>query len=1007
MAAIQIAAPRYIFSICLFLGLWFSPGGLSMAQTGQNAPDPKDPKQQEFDSKLDMAEAELRKKAWDRATQIVDEVIQRDPKNVRGFLLRGRAAHGKLEFDAAIRDFDLALAQTKRDSVAAAFRAEAYASRSASLYEQGKYLAAIDSAYLGTVEKSDHVESHLNRARAYLPRSEFDKALRSLNRVIQIDPQSAEAYSLRGFVYTAKKNFDQAIKDETKAIELNGKFALAFQRRAEAHFSKKDLPATIKDLEQALSIQPGMPEALCDRAILHSMKKDVAKTLEDLDTAIRSNPRCVKAHVLRAKALQSQGNSDKAMKSLDAAIAAGEDAVAYVARGALHQDKRNYEQSLKDFTRAIEIDAYSIAAYQGRALAFKKLGKDEEGKADLAKAKELTPKPPEKKADKKKKEEPAPPPRFVVKSKAVDPNAMAKVKSAAKEIDRLVAENYATHGVKPNPKTSESQFVRRVYLDIVGTIPTFKQTSRYLDSKDPDKRSKLIDELLDSEGYASHFFNYWADTLRYKDQLNANVRGEPFRQWLKQSLAENKPWNKLVYQMLTAEGRIWENPATGYLQRDPGMQLDIVNNTTRIFLGTRIGCAQCHNHPFDKWTQKEFYEMAAFMYQTQPSTNGSDKRFWESNPNDRLKEQYTKLQQEEEERRQNKFRFEAMIRTNMTIVNDVMDRKIKLPKDYAYDDSKPGTLVQPKTLFGSPAEIKKDEPARRAFARWMVSKDNPRFAKTIANRLWKQLFGVGQIEPVDDMTDETVAENPKLMLFLEEEIKRLNFDMKEYLRVLLNSETYQRQASTEDIPLGEPFHFTGPVLRRMTAEQVWDSFLTLAIEPIDYREPPAELRLQHFKIDLASADATEILDSDRKVAKQDSEKNAQQSKFKYKGELLARASELPSPVPANHFLRMFGQSDRELIAGSSKTGSVPQILVMFNGPISHMFLEKNSTIYNNIVRKASVGGGIRSVFLTVLSREPSESEIAIASEEVNDNGAIGYGNVVWSLVNTREFLFIQ
>jgi Protein of unknown function (DUF1549) len=242
--------------------------------------------------------------------------------------------------------------------------------------------------------------------------------------------------------------------------------------------------------------------------------------------------------------------------------------------------------------------------------------------------------------------------------------------------------------------------VRRVYLDVVGTIPTFRQTNRFLESKEPEKRAKLIDELLDSEGYASHFFNYWADILRYKDQLNSNVRGEPFRQWLKQSLAENMPWNRMVYHMLTAEGRIWENPATGYMQRDPGMQLDIVNNTTRIFLGTRIGCAQCHNHPFDKWTQKEFYEMAAFLYPTQPNTFAGDKRFWESSPTDRLNNELAKLTLEEEDRRQNKITLDRMINMNMTVVNDKFDRVIKLPKDYAYDDAKPGTVVQPKTLFG-------------------------------------------------------------------------------------------------------------------------------------------------------------------------------------------------------------------------------------------------------------------------------------------------------------------
>lgn len=997
-------ASLFLFSVLI---------GLSYGQTGPSSVgvDSGESKNSPWRAQVEAAEGELKKGNWDRVIQIASQILQADKKFAKAYVLRGNAHHGKLDFDSAIKDFDLAISESKRQAETLEMRAEALVSKSAALYEQGKYLAAIDAAYLASIEKSDFANAHLARAKAYFPRSEFDKAIRSLNRVIQLIPNHAEAYSLRGQAYLAKNNPGQAIKDQDKSIELDGKYALAFSRRAEAYFSKKDMASTVKNIESALSLQPTLPDALCQRAYLQAMKKEYGKALSDIDAAIKTNPRFIPAHILRGKTLIAQGNKEEALKSFHKAISIRDDAPAYTARGLLYYDKKEYEKSLQDFTRAIAIDARLAAAYQGRAQTLKKLGREEESKEDTAKFKELSPKPPEKKSDKDKekdkKEDPPPIPKFVVKSKGVDPLSIESVKATARKIDALVAENHQKLSIKPNPKTNDSQFVRRVYLDIVGTIPNYRQVSKFLDSNDPDKRSKLIDELLSSEGYASHYFNYWADILRYKDQLNNNVRGEPFRQWLKQSLAENKTWNRMVYEMLTAEGSIWDNPATGYLQRDPGMQLDVVNNTTRIFLGTRIGCAQCHNHPFDKWTQKEFYEMAAFLFPTLPSAAGTDKRFWEKNPAQQLKEEYAKFEQEEEERRLNRNRFDRMISMNMALVNDMLDRKIKLPKDYAYDDAKPGTVVPPKTLFGKPAEIKDGEPARRAFARWMVSKDNPRFAKTIANRLWRQVFGQGLIEPVDDMMDDTVAENPNLMDFLEAEMKRLNFDLKEYLRVLMHTEVYQRQACTEDIPVGSIYHFPGPVLRRMTAEQVWDSFLTLAVDPIDYRELPSEVKKSYLKLDVADATVEELLEADRMSAKLDAERNSQLARFKYKGELLARASELPSPLPPNHFLRMFGQSDRELIAGSSMTGSVPQILLMYNGPISHMLLEKNSTIYNNIVKRNTLNGGIRAVFLTVLSREPDAEEIAIASEEIKKNGAAGYGNVVWSLANTREFLFIQ
>ena len=619
---------------------------------------------------------------------------------------------------------------------------------------------------------------------------------------------------------------------------------------------------------------------------------------------------------------------------------------------------------------------------------------------------------PRRKAKKKpavKKEEPLPP-RFLVTSKPVSTTKLSSAVKSAEKIDKLVEANYSKHKVKPNPMTNDAQFLRRIYLDITGTIPTYRVTRYFLASRHPDKRKRLIDRLLDSDGYASHSFNYWADVLRYTDRLNNNVDGSAYRQWIKQSLAENKPWDKMVEEMISAEGLIWENPATGYLQRDSGMPLDNMNNTVRIFLGTRIGCAQCHDHPFDRWKQKEFYEMAAFTFGSLTRANGRDKRFYkDKEPVSRLRKEYVELGQEEKDRRRNQGRFNRLIRVNMMIVNDQIKRKITLPHDYAYTDAKPKSVVKPRTIFGKPAQIKPGEAPRKAFARWMVSKDNPRFALTIANRLWTRAFGRGQIEPVDNITDSTVAENPALMKFLESEMKRLNFDMKEYLRIVYNSKTYQRQASTVDVDLSEKYHFPGPVLRRMTAEQAWDSFLTLAVvEPEEYREFPADLKSEIIAVNLNTATAQEVLDADKKKREEiDRTRYKREKKYRYKGQMLARASELPSPVSASHFLRTFGQSDRQLISASSDSGSVPQILFMFNGPVTHMMLEKGSTIYNNVVDQKTVKDGVGVIFMTILNRKPDSDEAKIAMSEIEKNGPAGYGNVIWSLVNTREFLFIQ
>ncbi|HAW31887.1 MAG TPA: hypothetical protein DCY03_27915, partial [Planctomycetaceae bacterium] len=163
-----------------------------------------------------------------------------------------------------------------------------------------------------------------------------------------------------------------------------------------------------------------------------------------------------------------------------------------------------------------------------------------------------------------------------------------------------------------------------------------------------------------------------------------------------------------------------------------------------------------------------------------------------------------------------------------------------------------------------------------------------------------------------------------------------------------------------------------------------------------------------ISVDLNKATAQEVLDADEKKREEiDRTRYKREKKYKYKGQLLARAAELPSPVPPSHFLRTFGQSDRELISGSSDTGSVPQVLFMFNGPVTHMMLEKGSTIYNNVIEQKTIKDGVDVIFMTILSRRPDADELKIAMDEIENNGPAGYGNVIWSLVNTREFLFIQ
>lgn len=606
---------------------------------------------------------------------------------------------------------------------------------------------------------------------------------------------------------------------------------------------------------------------------------------------------------------------------------------------------------------------------------------------------------------KKPKKEVIPVPVRPIAIAPVDDNQKKQLLRSARLIDSLVEANYRKHDIKSNSMTTDGQFLRRIYLDTTGAVPKFKQARVFLRSKSKDKRERLIDALLEDVGYASHTFNYWADILRISDRIANNVPGRPYAEWLKKIIEENMPYDQFVYEMLSAEGKIWENPAAGYIMRDFGTPLDAVNNTVRVFLGTQIGCAQCHDHPFDRWTQKEFYQMAAFTYGTTMARSSRDKMFGGKNVINDFRNELKTI----DEKYDGGGKYNRFLIANLREVYDV-NRALTLPNDYQYGDGKPKDKVELHAIFDPQPVIKPGDTPRMVMAKWMTSRENPRFTKTIVNRLWKRAFGLGLIEPIDEMKDDTVATNPELLDFLISEMHRLDFNMKEFMRIIYSTKTYQRQSTMVEVEMGSDYHFPGPILRRMTAEQVWDSFIAMAVEKSDqYQREPAAVQADLLNIDLASITAEEIYQRDVELRRVSAYKfrNARDKDYRHQGLVLVRASELPQPVPPSHFLRQFGQSDRETIEGNSVGGSVPQVLQMFNGPLTHLLLHEKSNLVYNVLQQKKEEDRIDAIFLSVLSRYPDGRERKVASQEIRDNGAAGYGNVVWALVNTREFLFIQ
>jgi hypothetical protein len=735
-------------------------------------------------------------------------------------------------------------------------------------------------------------------------------------------------------------------------------------------------------------------------------------------------------------------------------------------------------------------------------------------------------------------------------SAAVQPtrsgDGKADATALARELDALLAEHWQTRGVQANPALSDEAFVRRVYLDVAGRIPTVSEVEAFLTSTVGDKRARLIDELLAGEGYVHRWFQVWADALRLFSRMRplGTLTGLAYQDYVKQSLRRNKPYDVFVRELITAEGRAWENGAIGYQVRDTGMPLDHAAVTARVFLGTRTECAQCHDHPFDdQWTQKKFYQMAAFTHGF-----GEGDYYGKLGLRDEFSARYKAVEQQtagmaaserETQRKQANERLNREVRGVVTVLNEIQGpflgnntaawfkgEVLKLPHDYQYQDGKPGDVVAPATAFGEPLVGRSDARTNlQAYAAWLTSPQNPRFTTVVTNRLWRALFGRALIEPLDDLSHNATGDVPKLQARLDRMMIESGYDLKAVLAVLLRTRAYQAQASRTPAQPGEPYAFTGPVLRRMTAEQIYDSFVTLVRPNPDQPNPVASEDLTRAICETRRADALfralpphDLFDTavsasivlgeqaqalkqmqdeinaarkagDKARAEQigkqasqiqrqkmqavhdrvlvpmmsrllgapftatlsgklnsiletvqnaripgidavdtsaDTQANAAMTAvFRAEAEryripssqverycaerarLLRawpRSADLESPAPRGHYLREFGQSDRETVDNANPEANIGQALLLINSALVPQATAPNSQLMLEVGRASDDEGKLRAVYVAILARTPSEIERK-AWATANQNG-LGFDDLAAALLNTRQFLFI-
>ncbi len=382
-------------------------------------------------------------------------------------------------------------------------------------------------------------------------------------------------------------------------------------------------------------------------------------------------------------------------------------------------------------------------------------------------------------------------------------------------IDDSVFAKLATLHVEPSDLSSDSEFLRRVYLDTIGVLPTPEEARAFLADREPGKRPRLIDALLERPEFVDHWTLFLGDLLQNRRERDHDVRGpkgvRAFHIWLRQQVAANRPWDELARDVLTVKGTTSDHPAVGYFVVTVGEngqpeRSEVVGSVAQAFLGTRIGCAQCHNHPLERYTQDDYYHFAAYF---------SRLRFDRQDP---------------------------AVKPTTLLVNTGGDGK---PRTDPVGVSQPrtGRFMKPQPLDRSPVEIKTTDDPRVQLAAWITDPKNDYFSGAMVNRIWKHFLGVGVVEPVDDLRASNPPTNPDLWAALNKEFVGHRYDLKFLMRTILNSRTYQLSSTTRPGNATDARFYSHYYARRLPAEVLLDALCQATGVPEQFDGYPVGIRV--------------------------------------------------------------------------------------------------------------------------------------------------------------------
>lgn len=529
----------------------------------------------------------------------------------------------------------------------------------------------------------------------------------------------------------------------------------------------------------------------------------------------------------------------------------------------------------------------------------------------------------------------------------------------------------------PAGPCSDETFLRRAFLDAAGVLPTADEVLRFQTDSDPHKRARAIDALLERPEFTDYWTLQLADLLQNRRERDHDVRGQKgvrsFHRWLREQVAVNRSWSDIARDVLLARGDVVTQPQAGYFITVIGEfskveESELPDSVAQSFLGTRIGCARCHNHPLERYTQDDFYHFAACFAKVNldrksPQTGSSSVLTTsreEREQHQRIAEAATRLAEVcrsalPEDEKTKRIADEQRELDIQTMRLDEIRRRMP-----GVNQPRTGKFMVPQSLDRVPLEFDPGTDPRIPFVNGMI--DSEHFSAAMVNRLWKHFFAVGLVEPVDDLRASNPPSNPELWAVLIDEFRGHNFDLRHIIRLILNSRAWQLDSATTPENETDRRYYSHFYAKRLPAEVILDAIAAATEVPNRFPGYPVGLR------------ATQIAD----------------------------------PAADSYFLTLFGRSDRVTACACERTGEVtlPQLLHLSNDEKLISSIRSENGRLAGLLKNPDSDFVTRELFLSVLSRRPSEAERTAVNMALTTGPRDEvYADLFWALLNSKEFSF--